>query len=867
LKRTAGQTPPRFDLTASSLTRAKIGLPASPAHYVRRPRLLELLDEMVHAPLTLVVAPAGTGKTSLMSGWVAESELRAVWLSLDDSDRDAAQFWSDVIAALETIRPGCGQQAAGLLRRPGSLADAVGALLDGLRAGPTDRALLIIDDMHVTEETDALVASLSGFLRNLPPWLRLVLVSRRRPNLPLDRLRARGQLGEIGFAELRFATDEAKELLCRLTPSLSEEAIEAAAARAAGWATSLHMAALAARSSRAQRPFDIRMDRDDVLLDDYVWHEVLAAEAPELVQALIDISVAERVTASLAGALTGRPDAGELLVRAEARGLFVTRLGPEGWFELHSLARAALLAELRRRSPGRLSGQHAIAARWFEEEGEVVLALDHWLAADRPGEALRLLAAKHGSLYDSGRASVILRTVGAIPAAVANTDVPALLEYAWCHLLVDRRRFLELVDQATWWAQRSELDATTRAHLTMLESMAATISGRWAEGGSLARRAMLELGDTAWRDPLGRFGWNMVARDLAMSESWDDSAERVREAERSLGRDPERRLAFEGTRALGEALAGQPVDALRVAAGVRHAAAVSNMAILRTELAFAEALSHRELGDRGRALPALAAIADDAAEPMLYARVVATLELVQACIDDRDLDAAHDLFTQTEELVVGESLGPDVRNWLGRVGTILGLAAGDVDEARRWSEGVDDPFWSAVSAARVHLAEGRRADALGALETAVPRCVRHEVLLDLLRAQAVDDHDEALKHVTTAVDLAVANGLCQTVASADPEALRLIERAAWRAPERWLDRVRRAAVPRSGDHRLGRHKRETLTEREREVLRFLPSRLTLAEIADELYISVNTLKFHLKVIYRKLGVSSRSEAAEVARHI
>jgi LuxR family maltose regulon positive regulatory protein len=360
----------------------------------------------------------------------------------------------------------------------------------------------------------------------------------------------------------------------------------------------------------------------------------------------------------------------------------------------------------------------------------------------------------------------------------------------------------------------------------------------------------------------------MVARAWALSECWNDTGDDVREADLALSRDPERRLGFEGTRALGEALAGRPADALRVAAGVRRAAEVTNMTILRTELALAEAVAHRELGDRERAVPALTALADAPAETTLYCRILATLELAQACLDEGDVHAARPVFGQAEALIETESFGPGGRNWLARVGTRLALCAGEIDDARRWSDQVDDLFWSGVSTARVDLAAGDRLDALAALDGVVPRCVRHRVVVALLRARAVADPDESAKYTIVAVDLATVNGLLQTVASEGAEAVELVERSGWRVPPQWLDRLRRAGADGVCRSQGGRAELvEPLTQREREVLRFLATRLTVHEIADELYLSVNTLKFHLKAIYRKLGVNSRAEAAEAARRM
>jgi LuxR family maltose regulon positive regulatory protein len=251
---------------------------------------------------------------------------------------------------------------------------------------------------------------------------------------------------------------------------------------------------------------------------------------------------------------------------------------------------------------------------------------------------------------------------------------------------------------------------------------------------------------------------------------------------------------------------------------------------------------------------------------MLYCRILACLELAQARLDDGDIDAASAAFARAESLIEEETFGEDGRGWLSRIASLLALAMGETRDARQLSQQIVDPFWRGVSVARVDLAEGKRSDAFIELKPLVPRCVRHEVVLGLLRARASGDGDETVKYATIAVEKAAAAGLLQTVASEGSEIFELVERAAWRAPRSWVDRLRRAVG--SGASRPGCGDLvEPLTQRERDVLRFLPSRLTMREIADELHVSVNTLKFHLKVIYRKLGVSSRAEAAEAARRM
>jgi len=849
------------------LSRVKLRPPVVGPHYVRRPRLLELLDDMVTAPLTVVVAPAGAGKTSLLAGWASESSLASAWLSLDGADRDGVQLWSGVMAALDQLAPGSGDRATARLRRRGGVLEAVSRLVDDLHERDRPPAVLVVDDLHLVDGDELIATSLATFVRHLPAWLHVVLISRQEPTLPLDRLRVQGGIGEIRFPQLRFAPSEARELLDRLAPSLPAEVAAGAADRADGWAASLQLAALAARSSRASAALAPPSVDDAALVHDYVFHEVLAAEAPEVVDALLDMSVVERVNGSLASALTGRTDIAALLDATEARGLFLNRLGTGGWYAMHSLVRSILVAELQERSPDRLARQHGRAAEWFQERGETVPALEHLLLAGEYGRALRLLSAEHIALYDSGRESTTLRTIAALPAGTATGEFESMLQYAWCHLFISRRRFLELVEQAAWWADRSSVDDPLRARLAMLQSIAATVEGRWAASGALARRAMAEMAGSWWQDPVGRLGWNMITREVALSERWNGDLADVREAELALSRDPGSRLSFEGTRALGEALAGRPLEALQVAASVRRTAAVANMTTLRVELATAEALAHRELGDHDEAVAQLHALAAAPAEPMVFCRLLATLDLVQAHLDHADDNAAQETLAQATTLVERESLGPDARSGLARVGTQVALATGDVDEACQWTREIDHPFWGGASLARVHLAAENRGAATVALDTAVPSCPRHGVVLALLRCRADTSGDDALKHATAAVELAASHGMLQTVASEGADVLDVIEQAAWQASPPWMDRLRRAAVSHRGQARRFPEADFGLTDRERDVLRFLPSRLTLREIANELYVSVNTLKFHLKVIYRKLGVSSRAEAADVARRL
>ena len=843
---------------ASPLLRSKLRRPRVPEYFVVRPRLEAVLATVPTRPLTLVIAPAGSGKTQLLSNWAAHTTTRVAWLSLEETDGEPVVLWNGILAALDQLAPGGVGVAKELMLSGAPIDEVATALLDGLEGVTLDDAVLVLDDVHhVTDPSSA--ASLALFLQHLPAWLHVIVAGRTDPALPLDRLRIRDQVTELRFAELQFTPDESCEMLARLAPDLSVVEREESAVGTDGWAAGVQLVALSARSAQTTlSPFTGRGSSQ--LTEHYVWHEVLASGDPDVVDLLLGVSVVDRANGALAAAITERADAHELLVRAEAQGLFVFRLGAEGWFRMHPLVREALRSELVR--SGRHRVHHERAARWFEDAGETVHALAQWLLAGRHRDALRLLAARSTELYDQGREDVIARTLEAIPRDVAVTDVPALIDFSVSHILGPRERFVETVRDAMWFAERDDQDHSPP--LDALLAISLTMSGDWTRGREAASRAIAALGDTWWRDHAGRFAWNTAARGVALAECWEDDDPFVRDATIAMSRDPLRGFSLEGIRTLGHALAGRPVAALRVAAGVRPAA--PTMSILRVELALAEGLALFELTDRERALAALQAIAQQPDEPRLYAPVAAMLALVDAAVDDGDTTTAALQVVQAEELVTVADAGPDLLDWVHRRATTVAILGGDITDARRRANQVTDAFWGPVSRARVALAAGDRAAAAAELATAAPRCPRHEVVRAVLDARAAVVPGEVDEHAARAAELASEHGLLRTLVADGRHLLPAFERAAWRLPEEWLSRLRLAMAPTSLVARLPtRDLPEHLTDRERDVLRLLPSRLTIAEIAKELYVSVNTMKFHLRVIYRKLGVNSREEAATVAR--
>ncbi len=438
----------------SPFFRSKFRVPTAPQHFLHRARLTELLDDLAAYPVTAVVAPAGAGKTALAADWIRHGGWPSAWLAIDESDRDPAQFCAAVISAVEPLAPGVAERTLGVVSGPDGPLDAIRALSDDLELAEGDNAVLVIDDVHRIDDSEPARSALVAFVEHKPDWLHLLLLSRRRPALPVDRLRASGLLVDISFDVLKFSEQEDLEMLTGLCPDSAPQDLTSAAEWSGGWAAALQLAALAVRSRRpahlpeggAELAGPAGSDR---LVDSYLWHEVLRAERPELVDLLVSTAVVDRMNYGLAEALSGRTDAGDLLQEAEERGLFVTGFDSGGWFEVHSLVREVLLAELERRSPERLREQHARAARWLESMADHMAAIEHWLDAGEPREALRLLATISLSRIDAGSdPDAIRRILERIPPEVSGADAASLVQYAWCHLRIDRAGFLDAVAAA-----------------------------------------------------------------------------------------------------------------------------------------------------------------------------------------------------------------------------------------------------------------------------------------------------------------------------------------------------------------------------------------------------------------------------------
>ena len=389
---------------------------------VARQRLFALLDDATQGPMTLLAAPAGYGKTLLLTAWATGESGGSggppgpvAWVRVGPGDDHPPRFWAHVLAALD---------GAGVVRPDGLLAGLnpqleigdgfMRAFVGGLSEldGPV---VLILDDLH--EATgQAVVGQLRFLLRHAPPQLRLVVATRADPPLALHRLRVAGQLSEIREAELAFTLEEAGTLLADHGVALSAGELETLWRRTEGWAAGLRLAALSLGAHPQPGRFVADLAGDDRAIAGYLVEEVLAAQPPELRAFLLRTSVAERLCGDLADALTGGSDGARVLARLEREHVFTSATGPNRtWYRYHPLFAELLRAELRYEHAAELPDLHRRAASWHAGNGQPVPAVRHALAAGDLDQAAAFLVASWAPMLVEGQAAVLRELVSRLP--------------------------------------------------------------------------------------------------------------------------------------------------------------------------------------------------------------------------------------------------------------------------------------------------------------------------------------------------------------------------------------------------------------------------------------------------------------------
>src|SRR5215472_3164727 len=457
------------------LVAAKLHVPALRAGMVPRGELVGRLTGVGDCKLVLVCAPAGWGKTSVLSQWHSAEPGAFAWVSLDPGDDDRVRFWSYVIGAVRTVVPEAGEAALAAL--PNAAGDLAGAVLPPLLnelAAAGRRLVLVLDDYHWVREA-SIHASVAYLLRHLPPNVQLAIATRADPPLPLGRLRAAGEVLEIRAAQLRFSDAEAQALLNdSLVLGLEPAEVALLRERTEGWPAGLRLAALSLRDSGDPKAFVAAFAGDDRQIADYL-HEVVAAQPRRLREFLLRTSILERLCGPACDAVTGRSDGIARLEEIQRANLFLVSLDSRGqWFRYHQLFRDLLRLELARSEPGLVPELHRRACGWHRAQGDADQAIGHAAAAGDFAVACDLIARHWIPLANLDRDETIARWVDALPRESAEADARVCLARGWAALGIGAAQEMESWLRAAERASRPGSSSSSDA-ITLVEGGAALL--------------------------------------------------------------------------------------------------------------------------------------------------------------------------------------------------------------------------------------------------------------------------------------------------------------------------------------------------------------------------------------------------------
>jgi LuxR family maltose regulon positive regulatory protein len=443
----------------------KLYIPPPRPNFVARPRLIERLNSGLHRKLTLISAPAGFGKTTLVSEWVSDFRLpisdfgldslvgesiqnpklvlkgsaiqnRVAWLSLDEGDNDPTHFLSYVVAALQVITPNLGSGVLAALQSAQPLAEPSGreailtALLNEITTLP-HKFILVLDDYHLID-AKVVDQALTFLLDHLPPQMHLVITTREDPHLPLARYRAQGQLTEVRAADLRFTTTEAAEFLNQVMGlTLTVADIAALEARTEGWIAGLQLAALSVQG-RPDIPGFIRaFTGDNRYIVDYLVEEVLQRQPPLVRSFLLQTAILDRLSGPLCDAVTQQADGSEMLAGLERANLFVVPLDDKRhWYRYHHLFAEVLSAHLRAKQSDQIATLHQRASVWYEQHGSPPDAIRHALAAADFARTAALIERFIPTMRRSRQEATLLGWLRALPAELLQTRPVLSVYYA-----------------------------------------------------------------------------------------------------------------------------------------------------------------------------------------------------------------------------------------------------------------------------------------------------------------------------------------------------------------------------------------------------------------------------------------------------
>ena len=840
---------------------------------VRRSRLLDALDRGEQVRLAMVVGPAGAGKTMLLADWLAaRPERPSAWLSCDAADTDAARFVAAIIEAARCGfgQPWIGEDARELMSLDGEVsADAVATLADDLDS-PDGTRVLVIDDFHLTGAASA--DALRWLVEYHPPSLQLVVASRVDPPLRVHRMRAHQDLVELRDADLAFSVEETRSLLGGFGVRLDDPELALVHRRSEGWAAGLQMAALSIHGSPDPATAAGRVQLRRHAVAGYFLDEVLSYQPPQVTDFMLATSILDELSVPACTAVCGEGSA-KMLEFLYGAHMFVAIVDDEaGTYRYHHLIKEVLQTELRGQDPAREKQLHEAAAQYMIEAGQIGAAARHLLAAGNQTAAFSLLS--EGVVRDvltNPNLSSALDLDEIRPELFAEAPeflLPLAAELLW-------RGAFERGSQAVALAQQCRIDSSRQpglaVRLALVNMLHCTFVGQFDE--ALAHREWARPYEAA-ADGVG--DWTVTLDTLAMyCHTYVGHLSQARELAAALAAAqvsaPLTEVLCPGVISQAAFLEGNLQEAGTLAAST-HAAAdrlhfenhYFNFHAMRTTALLA--LERGDLAAAAEPVEHALAMVSGARPAFNY---LAQLDRARIWAAGGNLDQALASLPATRA-----ALKSDHSVLLAEADELearLRLGLGDQTGARGVTKQLPDDRRTVMSAI-IALAQGNPEEAAQALNGAPAEgaTIRSDLELRLLRASIALSQSSPHAPALTRQALAVAerHGFTQTVVDTAPQLVdhviansHLYPRTSQRKTLITAGvRARKRATPASQQDKLI----DPLTAAELRVLEKLPERLTYTEMASELYLSLNTVKTHLRHAYMKLGVTSRSSAIKRA---
>jgi LuxR family maltose regulon positive regulatory protein len=904
----------------SPLLETKFHLPRPRRGLVPRPRLSDRLSSSGESALTLVSAPAGFGKTTLLTEWLAaggEEGQAAAWLSLDQRDNDPALFWTYLVAAVQAVEPEVGSSALAMLQSSSlPIEEVLSTLLNDLAAISND-VVLVLDDYHVIDSHDV-QEGMVFLLEHLPPRVRLVIASRADPALPLARLRARGELVEIRAADLRFTPDEAAGYLNGMMGlDLTAPDVAALESRTEGWIAALQLAALSMQGRDDVAGFIAGFSGDDRHIVDYLVGEVLQRQPESVGSFLLETSILGRLTGSLCDAVTGRDGGRPMLEDLDRGNLFLVPLDDRRlWYRYHHLFADMLRARLVDEQPDRVRELHRRASDWYEQNGERPEAFRHAMAGEDFDRAADLVELAIPAMGQARQEATVRGWLESLPEEVFESRPVLSISYVGVLMqtgqvagvearLADAERWLDTIAAGPQGLQglnapRTAMVVADESQLVRLPAQIAVYRAAQARmlgdvAGTIAHaQRSFDLADED--DHLGR---GAAAGLLALAYWTIGDLDRAHRGYSDAMASLETAGYLADTLGCALALAdiriaqGRLRDAMATFSRGLETASSSTDHVMRGAADMHVGMSElfRERNDLDAALHHVRTsidLGEHAGLPQNAYRW--RVAMAQIRTTQGDLVGALTLLDEAERLYTNDFF-PDVRP-IAALRARVWVMQGEVDAALGWAREHSLSSDGALSYVRefehvtlartlmAHQTKDRASRSMleattflarllaAAEEGQRSRSVIEILILQALAHQTLADMPAAYASLQRALMLAEPEGYVRIFLDEGAPMTALLRAAAQKgiAP----DHVGRLLADTTGIDRppaVQQNLVDPLSSRELEVLQLLRTDLSGPEIARELMVSLNTMRTHTKTIYTKLGVNNRRAAVRRAAEL